>query len=208
MGRSFAVIPAAGSSARMGAPKLLLPLGDQTIITQVLEAWAASSVTRTIVVVREDDQPLREQIQGFDVDVVTASPAPPDMKASVQLGLNHLQNHYQPADNDPWLMAPADSPRLSAEVIDALLGAYDPAAPMAAAPTFGDRRGHPVLLPWSYAARVRELLQGDGFDRVFVDMPFCNVPWCEPSILDKFNLPTDYARLAQAATKGSSGADG
>ena len=40
--RSFAVVPAAGRSRRMGRPKLLLPWGESTIIQQVLGAWRAS----------------------------------------------------------------------------------------------------------------------------------------------------------------------
>jgi molybdenum cofactor cytidylyltransferase len=61
MFRSFAIVPAAGRSARMGAPKLLLPLGDRPVIDWVLAAWTASRVTRTVVVVRADDAPLLER---------------------------------------------------------------------------------------------------------------------------------------------------
>ena len=64
MFRSFAVVPAAGRSERMGAPKLLLPLGDSTVIEHVLAAWTASPVTRTVVVVRADDAELLGTLPG------------------------------------------------------------------------------------------------------------------------------------------------
>ena len=58
--RSFAVIPAAGRSQRMGQPKLLLPWGRTTVIEHVLGVWRASRVTHTVIVVHPDDKFLAE----------------------------------------------------------------------------------------------------------------------------------------------------
>ena len=38
MTRTFGLIPAAGKSRRMGRPKLMLPLGDSTVLEQVFAA--------------------------------------------------------------------------------------------------------------------------------------------------------------------------
>ncbi len=198
--RSFAVIPAAGKSARMGAHKLLLPLGGRAVIDHVLDAWTASAVMRTVVIVRHDDDRLIDHCRRFGVDVLTAIEPPADMKASIQVGVSHLQARYRPADDEPWLVAPADSPRLSAVLIDALLTAYDPATPMALAPTFQGRRGHPLLMPWSYSSQVSQLAPRDGFDRVLESAPVCELPWRDSSILDDFNRPSEYARLVNDAT--------
>jgi molybdenum cofactor cytidylyltransferase len=198
MTRCFAIIPAAGNSTRMGASKLLLPLGQRTVIEHVLEAWAASAVTRTVIVVRRDDGPLLERCRRFDVDVVIADAAPADMKASIQLGLSYVQNRFRPAADEPWLAAPADSPRVSTRLIDAILAAYDPTAPSAFVPTFGGRRGHPVLLPWSWAPLVHELPPSDGLNDLLKTVPVRELPWHDGSILEAFNRPADYARLLKA----------
>src|SRR5262245_54098447 len=113
--RSYAIVPAAGVSARMGAPKLLLPLGGRTVIEHLLESWRASAVDRIVVVVRADDVRLLNVLSqsfGTTTDVLTASVPPPDMKASVQLALGHIRETYAPAPQDAWLVAPADLPRL------------------------------------------------------------------------------------------------
>ena len=86
MVRSFAIVPAAGVSERMGAPKLLLLLDGRPVIEHVLASWTDSGVTRTIVVAKLADEELVAACRGFDVDVVTEpkgpvlEPLPPDLR--------------------------------------------------------------------------------------------------------------------------------
>src|SRR5690606_37389168 len=49
--RSFAILPAAGQSRRMGAPKLLLPWGETTLIGEVIRSWKDSRVDQVLVVI-------------------------------------------------------------------------------------------------------------------------------------------------------------
>jgi molybdenum cofactor cytidylyltransferase len=198
MFRSFAVVPAAGQSARMGAPKLLLPLGGQTVIEHVLGAWTASSVTQTVVVVRADDAALIERCRQFPVELVTPIQAPLDMKASVALAMDHIAQRHAPLDNEAWLVAPADLPRLAASVIDAVIAAYDPAHPTAVAPVHRGLRGHPTLLPWSAAAQVKELAPHEGVNAVVARLPLREVACDLPGAFDDVDVPADYARLADA----------
>jgi molybdenum cofactor cytidylyltransferase len=198
MVRSFAIVPAAGASARMGAPKLLLPWRGRSIIEHVLAAWEKSAITRTVVVARREDEGLLERCRAFDVDVVTPRDNPLDMRASVQLSLSHIANRYAPAPDDLWLLAPADLPGLSPQVIDGLLAAYDPANPGAIVPTFDGKRGHPVLLPWSCASLVGELLLEEGVNALVDRLVVRELPWADSSIVEDLDDPADYARLTGA----------
>src|SRR5260370_12639805 len=58
----FAVVPAAGQSRRMGRPKLLLPLGSDTVIGRMLALLRRPEIAATIVVVRPDDELLRAAV--------------------------------------------------------------------------------------------------------------------------------------------------
>jgi molybdenum cofactor cytidylyltransferase len=194
--RSFAVVPAAGVSARMGAPKLLLPWGERTVIEQVLGAWLASDVDRVVVVVRSDDVELLGTCRALPVDVIAAK-SPPDMKASVSMGLSHVQESYSPAPHDAWLLAPADLPRLTAAAINAVIAAHEPESPAAAAPTFDGERGHPVLFPWSCAADVGRLPAGQGVNALLAGLAVREVPWHDDSILRDVDTPCDYVRAGQ-----------
>ena len=83
--RSFAIVPAAGLSTRMGRPKLLLPWKGATIIDYVLEAWTSSGVSAVVIVVRKRDGDLAAACRGHaSVEVVSPDTDPEDMKASCQ----------------------------------------------------------------------------------------------------------------------------
>lgn len=196
MFRSFAIVPAAGRSERMGVPKLLLPWGDRTVIEAVLAAWTSSRVSRTVVVVRADDATLVERCRRFDVDLVIPPESPRDMKASVQLAVRHLAEHDAPDDADAWLIAPADLPRLSAEVIDQLVNAHRPEAPAAIVPTHRGDRGHPTLLPWGLAREVHRLGESEGLNALLERVGICELACDHGEILDDLNVPEDYERLA------------
>lgn len=180
----------------MGAAKLLLPVGGRPLIERVLASWTASGVTRTVVVVKSNDDALLEACRGFDVDVVVPQLAPRDMKASVRLALRHIESSYLPAPHDAWLLAPADLPGLSTPAIDAVLAAYAAHNAAAVVPTFEGRRGHPVLMPWCSAALLDSLAHGEGVNALVVKMLVREIAWADAGILQDLDTPHEYARLA------------
>lgn len=201
--RSFAIVPAAGASRRMGAPKLLLPWRGRAIIEHVLAAWEQSPVTRAVVVTRPGDHQLAERCRQFNVDVVTPRHAPRDMKSAVGAGLRHVAAEYRPWPTDAWLLAPADMPRLPVDVIRAVLDAYDPASPRIVCPTHHGRGGHPVLFPWDSAERVRDLPADAGVNALVHAGPVCRVPCGDGAIREDIDTPHDYQRLWSSATATS-----
>ncbi len=146
--------------------KLLLPWGDSTIIEQVLKAWILSRVERVVLVTRADDQPLHDRLPIVSkLDRVIPDKNPDDMKQSVLFGLEHLGRACSPSDHDRWLIAPADMPDLSAELINRVIDAN--ASPSAiVVPTFSGRRGHPISLPWAAAREVGQLGSDEGINRL------------------------------------------
>ena len=175
--RIFAIIPAAGKSRRMGTPKLLLPWNDSTIIEQVLHAWCSSEVSHAIIVVRQDDVSLANVCAQWPVQIVRPHSDPRDMKESIQFGLRHVAERHQPTSHDQWMVAPADLPALSSDLINQLIHAAEDHSRVMA-PRFGGRQGHPVLLPWESSADVFALDDDEGLDRVlahqeiqFIDYP-------------------------------------
>ena len=111
----------------MGQPKLLLPWNGQTVIQQVIQAWKSTTVNQIVVVVRSSDQALAKICAAAGVDLVQPTRDPPDMKASIQHALRFIAAEAKRRDEpfpDAWLLAPADTPRLSARVIEQLLNEY------------------------------------------------------------------------------------
>src|SRR5262245_20423782 len=166
-GRYFALIPAAGHSMRMGQPKLLLPLTGRPLVIHTITAWLQSKVHRVVIVIRPGDEPLTAAVRTADVDIAIPDVPPPDMKASLQIALRHIERQYKPSGDDAFLVAPADMPRLSPAIINRLIhqqktGRTDDIL----VPTLHGKHGHPVLFPWPLASQVHDLPPAAGLDAV------------------------------------------
>ena len=191
--KSFAVIPAAGDSRRMGQPKLLMPWGDKCVIEKVLSAWNSSEVSHVVVVVRSDDQPLLARCKGTGIEVALVDAPTADMKASVQAGLAYISDQHSPSANDVWLVAPADLPQLSCEVINQALAAYRPESPQPVVPIQRGRRGHPALFPWSFVERVNALTESQGINALRTDSEISEVE-CRGATPRDIDTTEDYRR--------------
>jgi len=210
--QSFAVVPAAGNSLRMGQPKLLLPVGGQPLIWHTLTAWVRSNVSRIVVVVRPDDEALANCLREFEVqgstfkaagrlDVVIPPSPPPDMKASLQSALTHIQQQYSPIGEDAFLVAPADMPSLSTLIINRLLRWHSGDNAVILAPTIAGRRGHPVLLPWPMASEVFALQSDEGLNAIIdrqqiTFLPCDDLTNAAESPFADIDTPDEYQQLA------------
>lgn len=191
--RSFAIVPAAGRSRRMGQDKLLLPWRDATVIESLLAAWRAGGVDEIVVVTRRDQTQL-QSLCG-DATIVTPAIAPPEMKDSVGAAMDHIRDSFAPRDSDVWLLAPADMPQLDAKVVKQVLNLHDPASPTILVPTSDGKRGHPVLFPWTCAASVELLSAEEGVNKLLDRFPVREFDCAAPGIHDDLDTPDDFERL-------------
>lgn len=181
----------------MGRPKLLLPLGEGTLLEHLVSAWTASRVERTIVVIHPNDIRLAELARNRGADVVVPDSPPNEMKFSVRLGLEWIEANCHPAQTDAWLLAPADMPGLNSSAIDAVLSAYTPDDLRIIVPKHKGRRGHPVLFPWKLAAEVGRLGPNEGVSALLNRHEFFELDYPDPCVLGDVDTPEDYQRLRQ-----------
>ena len=137
--RVAAILLAAGSSRRFGGRKLLVPWRGRPLYEHALEALLASpAVVETIVVVQPGfaAPPARPRCR-FVVN--------PDhgegMGASLRTGVRAA-----PADADACLVALADMPAITPELIASLVAGYAASGKRIVVPVCGGRRGHPVMM--------------------------------------------------------------
>lgn len=178
----------------MGKPKLLMPWRDQTIMDHVLGAWTESRVDHVIVVMRKDDHPLRQVCSRWPVEVVRPERHPADMKASIQVALRHIDCAYDPSASDLWMVAPADLPRLSAELINAVADAARDRDGIVI-PQFGGHQGHPVAFPWGLASEVFSLAANEGLDRLIARHAAFHLALPAEDRVEDVDTPEDYRRL-------------
>jgi molybdenum cofactor cytidylyltransferase len=220
--RTFAIIPAAGRSRRMGQAKLLLPWGKAAVIDAVLHAWRASRVSQVIVVVHPADAELADRCRAAGATVISPDVPPPEMKVSVQIGLRYVVEKHHPTPDDAWLLAPADMPLIKASTIDQLIDAHEqasrttqvdrswtrglsgrpiivPVTELAGQdpPSNARRRGHPVLFPWPLAAAVDALPPDAGINRLLQQHDVLELP-VPGLVLDDLDTPAEYERLRES----------
>ncbi len=193
--RMFALIPAAGRSRRMGTSKLLLPWQSTTVIEHLIGTLTRPEIAAVVIVIRPDDHALQEAVQRTSAVAVIPDHEPPEMRDSIEIGLRAIRQRFAPADEDGWLLIPADHPLLERKVLDGLQARWLQGDCEVLLPTLGQRRGHPTLLRWSLAARIEQLPHDAGVNTLLRSSPSLVTEWPtnRESVLADLDTPEDYA---------------
>lgn len=146
-----AVILAAGLSKRMGANKLLLPLGDSTVAGQFLAALPFALFERTIMVYH--DKRVAAIARAFPVTLCHNDNPGAGISRSIQLGVSR-------ADAGKGLMfLVADQPFLTGQTVSRLIDTYRSNQHCIVQPEVNGVPGNPVIFP---AGLRPELLRLEG----------------------------------------------
>ncbi len=214
-----AIVLAAGLSARMGRPKLLLPYGEHTVVEQVVSVLLASPADEVLVVTGHERAAVELALTGWPVlAVFNPDYAAGEMLSSVQVGLEAAAPESRAA-----LLAVGDMPAIEADVVAQLVAAYtnlpeSPVLPAPAAqtqarnegsglsgrspddyvyiPSYQMRAGHPVLVPRTYWPAILALPRGASLRSAW-QAEGSRIHWVTadtPSVLRDMDTPADYER--------------
>ena len=202
-----AIVLAAGRSRRMGAQKLLLPLGGRPVIARIVDELLGGPVDEVIVdevivdevivdevivVIGQDGQRIRQVLAGRRVHLVVNPDAEADMLSSVRCGLRAM-----PPQCDAALVVLGDQPGISREVVAELVQALRTGSRGIVVPTFQGRRGHPLLFSADYRDEIlnhydqvglRGLLQAHADD-------VAEVKVSTPEVIEDMDSAEDYQRM-------------
>lgn len=189
------VVLAAGRSERMGNPKALLDFRGRPFVVAVLEALEALDFKHRVVVLGPDAPRVRPVLAPHAALVVENHDPDSGPIGSLRAALVALE----PVRPTALLAWPVDIPHVRIGTIERLQEAHERTGGPAVVPTFGGRRGHPVIwdasvfqeLATSPAATregARAVLRrlGEHVVAVAVD---------DPAVLDDIDTPQDYERL-------------
>lgn len=188
-----ALLLAAGASRRFGGglQKLVQPLDGKPVVRWSAESLLGPPVDDVLVVVGEDDAPVREALRGLDVRFVKNPAAGQGMATSLALGVEAL-----PAKTDAVLVALGDEPLAGREPLMRVVQRYRAGGAAVVAPLFRGVRGHPVLFDRSVFAELRALT-GDHGARAVADRDESRRALVEldlPKPVD-VDTPADLARV-------------
>jgi CTP:molybdopterin cytidylyltransferase MocA len=185
-----AMVLAAGASARMGAPKALLPWGKVSLLEYTVEQTRAAGADEVVVVLG----PATGHLQVGAT--IVFNPAPErGRSASIRLGAAAIQ-----AKPTAILIQSVDQP-VPSLVIQALFEAVGGEVKVAV-PTYQGRRGHPICVAGDVLGELRAVSEVDQGLRAVVRRHAAQlreVPVDTPAVLWNLNDPASYAAARSTA---------
>ena len=166
-----AVIPAAGTSSRLGMPKQLLDLGGKPLLQHAVER-AARHFERVVVVVGHEEERVRAALWALpDVEFVANPDYLGGQQTSVRAGLAAV-----PRGADAAVLL-GDQPAVPDELIEAVVAGFNASDAAVVRPRHGGAPGHPVLVRAAAlegineitSQQLRALLRGP--DVVWIERP-------------------------------------
>ena len=136
------VVLAAGRSSRMGAHKLLLPLGGRPLVGYAVGAALASAAHPVLVVVGYRAEEIRAALPAGTYQIVENARYAEGMATSLRAGIATV-----PASAAGAIVLLADQPLLRSAHIDSLLTVARTAPHAIVAASYDGRRGNPVYFP-------------------------------------------------------------
>jgi molybdenum cofactor cytidylyltransferase len=190
-----AIILAAGSSSRMGCPKLFLPWAGTTILGQVLSTFAAAGLQEVVVVTGAS----HSQIESLTADLggntpirTVFNPAHADgqMLDSIKTGLSALD-----ASSRAALIGLGDQPQVQGETLRSIMAAFYRSSSPLVIPSYQNQRGHPWLVARPLWQAILDL-PASTTARQFLRLYSRSVEYvnADESILQDVDTPDEYVR--------------
>ncbi|MFN8007914.1 MAG: nucleotidyltransferase family protein [Terriglobia bacterium] len=198
------LILAAGKSQRMGRSKLLLEYQGKTFLEHLCEEARGSLLTDLRIVVGYQAEEVQARFPGLSGCWVVNSRHEEGQFSSIQCGLNALKESFP----DGVMLLLIDHPFVDRHLINLLLESFAGDPNQIVLPTYGERRGHPVIFPKSLYAELLAAPLERGASAVVRrhENKILRVPVGNPEVLIDIDTPEDYARyVARAEAKKDDG---
>lgn len=193
--RVTGVVLAAGISRRLGTPKLLLPLGDTTVLGTTLEVARSCRFDQLIVTLGGTAAAVRKAVKLDGLDIVTAD----DHRSGCSSSLRSALSHVHPRADGIVLML-GDQPGVAREAVMDLIDAGRGAT--IAVCQYSDGIGHPFWLDRTVFGELAELHGDKGVWRLIgsgrFDVRRVAIDGAVPLDVDTWD---DYQRLLESVAR-------
>lgn len=147
------VVLGAGYSTRMGYPKPLLPLGQDTFLTKILKTLEELQLPDACVILGQHVREADLRIASFRTRILINLDPGKGQISSIQLALKHLDPTCEGC-----LVWPVDQPAVSGSLVAGLIRLFHDSGALLVLPYCQGKRGHPAIFRRTL---FRELLATD-----------------------------------------------
>ncbi len=135
------IILSAGASRRMGTPKALLQLDNETFLDRLIRLFS-DVVSPVIVVLGHQAEQIQAGVERAAQAVMVVNPDPErGMLSSLQCGLEAV-----PQEAEAVMFTPVDHPHLKPATLKKLVSQFEAQRAPVVLPSFQGRHGHPVVI--------------------------------------------------------------
>ncbi|MGE5631829.1 MAG: nucleotidyltransferase family protein [Caulobacteraceae bacterium] len=156
-----AIILAAGSSVRMGAPKLLLPFNGMPLVENIINIVKKSALFDEIVLVYRDAE-VKNIAEDCGLKAVYNSDAQLGLSTSLKKGIQSCSS-----ESDSFMFFTGDQPFINKELIGKLIDKHSKNKGKIIVPLYNGKRGMPTIFPAVWHKSLMEL-EGDTGGRVII----------------------------------------
>jgi molybdenum cofactor cytidylyltransferase len=184
-----AAVLAAGRSSRMGRPKALLPLGEETFLERVVATAEEAGLSPVRVVLGAHREAIEGALPWLHGRVVRNDRIEDGQLHSLRLVLRQL-----PESCEACAMMLVDHPLVRASTLRALVDAFERSRAPLVVPSCGGRRGHPVLFARELFGPLCDGPLEGGARRIVRERgvrPW-EVPVDDPGVLKDIDTPEEY----------------
>ena len=187
------LILAAGESSRIGFPKALLPLGEDTFLTHILRTLRSADLPNARIVLGAHESQIRPFLDNHRVEVHINPDPSRGQIYSIQLAAGNLDSAVAGC-----LIWPVDHPLVTAGLLEDLVALFENTAAPLAMPRCGGQAGHPAIFGRSLIAEL--LAEPPGANpKGIVARHRAEAVWLpttERGTIEDVDTPDDYYRIA------------
>jgi len=186
------IILAAGDSTRMGYPKALLPIGNETFLTRILRIVQNAGLAIPTVILGRAAEIIQPGIRDWRAPVRINPDPDRGQLSSIQLGLSSLDSAVQAA-----MIWPVDHPAVSENLVRNLAQLFIQSEPLIVFPKYGEKRGHPAIFHRDLFQEFMDTPLEEGPKNILArhDEHTLALPTDEMAAVHDIDTPTDYETL-------------
>ncbi|MBI5215046.1 MAG: nucleotidyltransferase family protein [Ignavibacteriae bacterium] len=187
------VILAAGASSRMGTPKPLLKIGEETFLQRIVRVLHSARVMENILVLGSHAEQLQASLSWFDGKIVVNNHWEQGQMCSLRAGLSAVE--IEKAHG--VIVCPVDRPLLTQSLVVDLLQGFWKSNKNIVLPKYNERRGHPVIFGTSMFDALQTAPMNESARFIIHNHPeeILEVPVDEEGVLVNIDTPDDYKFL-------------
>ncbi len=187
------ILLAAGQSSRMGRLKPLLPWGSGTFLSHLTTLMNHAKLDDWRVVLGYRSEDILKSMPELRSRVVINHAYQKGQLSSLICGLRELQGR----ELDGVMILLIDHPLISTELINVLVEQFSKNCDRIIIPSYGNRRGHPVIFPCGLFDEITSAPLTKGAVEIVRrhSSKVLHVPVKSAEILIDVDTPADYERL-------------